>query len=418
MQKEKSRLRRLIEESQREQRLRRDIMLTRQATGNYDIHSREDMLGALGEPVSAAAPMLTGLTAAESEQLHEDNQTKLHTEPTLANVFPAYQNWRAEGGLNGNVSDRVLSYEAGRFENYMKTAPLFNTPVSQLDDVQAVEFLHRLKVNGVAYTPRKECAKTLSQMASYLRATGKRRGPLLCQKLKVSKSDTEKKADGPQAKKFKFYHPSNEMPEIFRAADQEQFDAVAALYFGAFRMCDAKGIDWKGVEWAQFKITYWNSKGKRWDTKSPHKDLKPILQARWERQGKPESGLVFTSSRTGERWGDTYDWGLDELVHDDAGIAKQKGRKIHAFRHSGAVAAANGFWGKRWTRDDVAKLLNDSSDAVDVYFDILDETMHELASNTTSQLEEWGLTIGNVIADTPAHVTGDQPASVAPPCQG
>jgi hypothetical protein len=257
-------------------------------------------------------------------------------------------------------------------------------------------------------------------MASYLRGTGKRRGPLLFQKLKVSKSDTEKKDDGPQAKKFKFYHPGKEMPEIFHAAraDQEQFDAVATLYFGAFRMCDAKGIDWDGVEWAQFKITYWNSKAKRWDTKSPHKDLKPILYARYERQSKPESGLVFASSRTGKRWGDTHDWGLDELVHDDAGIEKQKGRKIHAFRHSGAVAAANGFWGKRWTRDDIAKLLNDSSDAVDVYFDILDETMHELASNTTSQLEAWGLTPTSIRSESPQYVTGDQPASVTPPCQG
>ena len=79
---------------------------------------------------------------------------------------------------------------------------------------------------------------------------------------------------------------------------------------------------------------------------------------------------------TGENFGGTHDWGLDDIIHKEAGIEKRKGRKLYGFRHAGAVAAGSGVWspdGKGWSKEQVGKLLNDTSKAVDEYFEIIDE---------------------------------------------
>jgi hypothetical protein len=359
-------------------------------------------------------------------------------------VFAGYQSWRAAGGLRTEASSRVITGELSRFESLLKGSTLFNTPMSRLDDTQAIDFLKQLKEGGTKYNTRKECAKTLSQMASYLREKKLRRGGLLFQKLGVIKSKAEKQdADG---EVVKYYNPFTEIPLIFEEllrriaagnkVAQEQFDAAATLYFGAFRMVDVKGdtapkvggLRWERISWEPFKIKYWNTKsgnGGAWCSKHPHKDLKPILQERWERQGCPESGLVFFHTRSKKYYGmnvsASHDWGLEVLINGDKKkgitgvVEKQEYRSKHALRHSGAVAAASGAWGQKWSPADVGKLLNDASDAVQIYFDIADETMHELASNTTSQTDAWGLTINNEIADTPAHVTSEQSISADSP---
>ena len=379
-------------------------------------------------------PVLTSdITAAEAAQITEANRENPLGVPILASVFADYQTWRAEGGLNSEATSQVLDPERGRFDNYMRRAPLFNAPISQIDDVQAVEFLKQLKRDGVRYNPRLECKKTLSQMASYLREKKFRRGALLFQKLKVTRSADEKKAR--KTDRVKYYHPVNEIPLIFKAIQgtmcsgnagirkraQEQFDAACTLYFGAFRLVDVKGdsapdvggLRWENVEWDSFKITYWNTKGGtggKWDHKHPHPDLKPILRARHERQGCPSSGLVFSNPATGASFKRGHDWKLDRLIHDEAGIEKQEKRSMHALRHSAAVAAASGVWGKngergvKWTRDEVAKLLNDTSDAVKIYFDIVDESLQELSASTVSQLDSWGLTGEAKSADPNADV--------------
>jgi hypothetical protein len=434
---EKSGLRKRIEAAEAERRLQRDIAITRQRTGNHEIKDRADLLAAVGQPVSVA-PVISELTAEQAEHGAEMQREKPTGESTLATVFADYQAWRAEGGLKAEASSRVLKNEAGLFENYLKSSVLFNTPILRLDDTQAIDFLKQMKADGRKFGPRKESAKTLSQMASFLREKKLRRDGLLFQKISVTKSKAEKQGDDGERVK---YYGLTEIPVIFETllrliaagnkAAQEKFDAAATLYFGAFRLVDVKGdsapkiggLRWERISWEPFRIKYWNPKGETggaWCTKHLPKDLKPILQARWERQGKPESGLVFFHTRTkkhfGKNLGVSCDWGLEVLIHGDiksggAGIEKQEKRSMHAFRHSGALAAASGAWGKKWTKDEVAKLLNDTSDAVQVYFDIADEAMHELASNTVSQTDAWGLTISNEITDAAARVTSKQPVS-------
>ncbi len=383
-------------------------------------------------------PVTTNTTSAEAEQGREANRERAEHGPTLAGVFPAYQQWRADGGLRSEATPRVLKNERSRFSNYCKDKALFNTPISQVDDTQAIDFLKELKKEGVKFNPRDEIKKTLSQMASYLREKSLRHGGLLFQKLKVARSKSERQAN--KHRKYKYYHPTKEIPIIFKtlhrlveegaAGAQEQLDAAAALYFGAFRNVDVKGdsqpevggLRWENIEWEPFKTTYWNTKGGndggQWDTKHPHKDLKPILAARWERLGRPSSGLVFFDTDTGKSLPKDHDWDLDRIIHKVAGIEKQRGRKVHAFRHSAAVAAPSGAWGRKWTKDEVGKLLNDTSDAVQIYFDIVDESLQELSSGATSQFEAWGLPIDAEIPDTPPHVAGRAAISGSPALGG
>ena len=68
----RSRIGQLFDEVDRRNRLRRDIILARQRTGIYDIHTEDDLRAVLGTPVSLEATMRTAeLTAAESEQERE-----------------------------------------------------------------------------------------------------------------------------------------------------------------------------------------------------------------------------------------------------------------------------------------------------------------------------------------------------------
>jgi integrase len=382
--------------------------------------------------------VINELTAEQQAHGVEVQREKSTGESTLKTVFPPYQQWRAEGGLRSEATSRVLKGEAQRFSNYCKDSVIFNTPISDLDDTMAIEFLKQLKKDGVKFNPRDEIKKTLSQMSSFLRDEKLRHGGLLFQKLKVTKTKSERQAD--KRKKYRYYHPTKEIPVIFRTLHrlveegepdtQEQFDAASTLYFGAFRNVDVKGdsqpevggLRWENIEWEPFKITYWNTKGGndggQWDYKHPHPDLKPILAARWERQGRPSCGLVFFDPDTGKNLKKDHDWDLDRIIHKVAGITKQRGRKIHAFRHSAAVAAASGAWGRKWTKDEVAKLLNDTSDAVQIYFDIVDESLQELSSGATSQLGVWGLTIDAEIPDAPPHVAGKPAISESPTLGG
>ena len=97
----------------------------------------------------------------------------------------------------------------------------------------------------------------------------------------------------------------------------------------------------------------------------------------------PEA-YVFRNPRNGEQFARGHDWKLDAVL-ERAGI-KKNGRKLHAFRHAGAVAAASGVWGDPWSKDEVGCLLRDTSDAVSIYFLILDEHLVTKAANAKQAL--------------------------------
>ena len=115
-------------------------------------------------------------------------------------------------------------------------------------------------------------------------------------------------------------------------------------------------------------------------------DLGRLLLNRHTRRGRPAKGLVFPNSK-GNQYERNYSWKLDAVL-EAAGVAK-KGRSCHAFRHAAAISAASGVWGDKWSQDEVAKLLRDTSDAVRVYFDILGSAMQAKANNVVSLLDQW-----------------------------
>ena len=134
-----------------QRRLKRDIIITRQATGIHDIHTREDMLAALGRPTSA------DLTASEAQQIHEANRAQPKGSPTLASVFDAYQTWR-------DVTDGVAYNERKRFEKHLRARALFKTPLQHLDDRQGQKLIKAMERESLPPTVIEEARKTLRQM--------------------------------------------------------------------------------------------------------------------------------------------------------------------------------------------------------------------------------------------------------------
>ena len=175
----------------------------------------------------------------------------------------------------------------------------------------------------------------------------------------------------------RYWHPTKEIPRIFEACDEEQRDAFGTLYYGFCRSQDAKHLQWEHVHFGNNTIAYARAKSGRFEVIPMLPYLATLLRARMERLGV-SSGLVFPSPRGGA-FGHSYDWHLDEVL-SRAGVPKN-GRRLHAYRHAAAVAAASGVFGKRFTKDQVGAFLRDTSNAVDVYFQILAEDLQELAQS-------------------------------------
>lgn len=116
---------------------------------------------------------------------------------------------------------------------------------------------------------------------------------------------------------------------------------------------------------------------------------------------KPEEGLVFTSSKTGEAYSRTHVFRLDDSI-EAAGIRK-KGRRLYAFRHGFCVALANGFFGEHWSRAEARELMRqDDEEVIDEYYRVLTPRLASKAAKAK------GLPSLGGAGETPGDVTSGQ----------
>ena len=293
------RLRQLFDDVEREARLRRDIIFTRQATGNYDIQGREDMLAALGRPVSAE------LTASEARQIHEASRNQPSGEPTLGDVFDPYQTWR-------DVTDSVAYNERKRFEKHLRETPLFKTPIRQLDDRYGQKLIKEMERRKLPPTVVEEARKTLRQMGKYLHEEGLRSGSPVFQHLAIKKKRTTEDD-------FEKFLPVDAYLAI-RDCDEvsnDDKDAIGLGFTVGSRKSTLLHMPWADVDLETgFIIERYGLEGG--PTKSGHPHQKPIippareiLQRRIDRLHggvKPKDGSIFPNPQTGKAYSRGYDF--------------------------------------------------------------------------------------------------------------
>lgn len=268
--------------------------------------------------------------------------------PTPADVFADYQQWR-------EVTPNTLKNERYRFEKYLRDSVLFKTPIRLLDDAHAFELLDAMQRDGVPHTPRKEAAKTLSQMASYFREKRLRSGGLLFQSLKVKKPRTTEDD-------FEKYLKLEDFLRLQACEDisQDDRDFIAFGFLIGSRKSTILHMPWSDIDLdAGSVIERYGLDGGAMKSGKPHRKFIPpaaleMLRARRERTGG--EGLVFPN-RKGKAFGRNYD------AHFRANLEKagvDADLTFHSTRHGSACWLIS----EGWRLEAVQEYLGHSSIAV------------------------------------------------------
>lgn len=314
----------------------------------------------------------------------ENEMNNITRAPSLNHLFEAdYKIWKR------TVSEGRAYNVRKMWDKHCAGQPFVEQPINACTEQGALAFLLDLELGAENQAVVLTIFRKLAKQA--LKQNFLRYNPFEDVKL-------PKKRKGARRPK---YWTFDELQSIFAQCDREQTDAFGCMYYGAMRSADVRALRWENISLERNTVTFHETKSGRVETVAMLPNLRQILQDRHQREGCPIDGWVFYNGKTGDAFNRTYDWRIDEVLKA-AGIDK-KGRKLHAFRHAAAVHAASGLWGDKWSKEEVADLLRDSSDAVNVYFDILSSSMQEKAQGVRVDLTP-------VSDDTPSNVVGLQPA--------
>ena len=336
-----------------QRRSKRDMILTRQATGIHNIENREDMLAALGRPSSAE------LTAAEARQIQDANRTQPKGDPTLADVFDPYQTWR-------DVTAGVGYNERKRFEKHLRQRALFKTPLQHLDDRQGQKLIKAMEREALPPTVIEEARKTLRQMGKYLHEEALRSGPPLFQHLRIKKTRTTEDD-------FEKYLPVEAHRAIQGCADisDDDRDAIGLAFTVGSRKSTLMHMPWADVDLEKgLIIERYGLDGGATKSGKPHRKpiippAREILQRRIDRLHggvKPEDGLIFPNPKTGKAYARGYTFHFKASLKT-AGIDRDD-LSFHSTRHGCAVALLSGTMigqDKPWRMEEVQLYLGHSS---------------------------------------------------------
>jgi integrase len=375
---EKSGLRKRIEAAEAERQLQRDILLTRQRTG-LDINTREDMLAAVGRPVSAGAPVLSNITAAEAAHLADASREK------FAPSYNALWDRTFEAWASERESAEYIAGQARNWKNHVRDSDIANLPINRVTEEEAKLFIGQLSLGVDGKRKIKQHFARLS------RGAFKQSWISFCPFEDVKIKAPRTVEDDPT----KFYHPANEYPLILEYARDED----AREYFGFSMGCgprpnEGKAFRWEDINLAGKKLTFrFGREG------SPTKGGKPLTvdmlpeAERWlihrinrlHGGSQPTDGVIFGKTggkKKGKAYARGYTFHLNATLKA-AGIEPQA-RGLYGFRHGFCTSLANGFYGPGWEDASKAKKLmrHKKLETTLIYYHVLDETVEEKAKQS------------------------------------
>ena len=375
-----SRIGQLFDEIDARNRLRRDIILTRQATGIHDIHTREDMLAAVGRPVSAGAPVLTSdHTAKEQQQLIEAHREKLA--PSYNDLWQEY--WPIfQLGPKGKKGKRFLRGAERAWENHVASADVGRLPCNHVTSDMAELYIKTLPVGYDMKSKLLQRFRRLSKRA--IKDDHISNCPF--DEIKLSKARTTKD-------KIKFWHPETEYPLILKHARDE----TAREFFGfcmgtGARPNEALAFRWDDVDLENRTLAFRHGGSEDGATKGGEPATVSMVAEgeAWIRHivdrkhggTKPESGYVFTKKNGTHYRGNNQSFGLAEAV-EAAGIKRDEGKLRYGFRHGFCVALANKYYGDHWSRDEAREMMRqDDEKVIDQYYRVLKPNLAEKAAQS------------------------------------
>jgi integrase len=346
----RSKLETLIDDIDTRARLRRDVAIMRQGA-HAPIESREDMLAALGRPVSAEAPVLT--TDITAEQAEQEREATRRCGPSLNELFDRdFAIWKK------TVGQATSKNRQRDWNNHVRPTAVANKPGGLITEDEARDLIVSLPLqkNG-----KRKIRQICEALAKRLTKTGFRTdNPFDSVKLPKDRITEER---------LKFYSLS-EFSALVAAAQGQLFDVLRVGGNTGLRPDELRWLRWEDVDLEHQRITVRRtSNGAVKGGKPKTVDLLPGAVEAFQAIDRHPSGWVFPS-KLGKPRNRQAEFGLRKLC-DELGI-EYKG--LYGLRHFFAVMLATGGFGAQFTRKEAATLMrHEGMSSIDVYYALTDD---------------------------------------------
>lgn len=344
----RSRIGQLFDEVDRRNRLRRDIILARQRTGIYDIHTEDDLRAVLGTPVSLEATMRTAeLTAAESEQ--ERDATR-RCGPSLNALFDKdFAIWRKTVGKQ-TAENRLRDWN-----NHVRPTAVANKAGGLITEDEARDLIVSLPLQKAG---RRKIRQICEHLAERLSKAGFRTDNPF--------DDIKLPKDRITEARIKFYDLS-EYSRLVAAATGQLFDVLRVAGNTGLRPDELRWLRWEDLDLEAQRMTVCRTSNGAVKGGEPKTvDLLPGAIEAFEAIDRHPSGYVFPS-KLGKPRNRQAEFGLRRLC-ESLGI-EYKG--LYGLRHFFAVMLATGGFGVQFTRKEAAILMrHEGMASIDVYYSL------------------------------------------------
>jgi len=345
----KSKLREKIEQVEARNRLRRDVMFTRQATGNHEIKDRDDLLAALGRPVSAEAPVLTtDLTAEQAEQLTEATREK--GGPCADYLFD-----RWFGPWSKGKSPDTIDNMRNGWNKHFRGSEMNTKPAAFIEDIDFHSAILSLEGSNGQPMKRQGMRKWIRVWRTVvikplMRNQARHYDPFEDIVLPKDKSDDTDERKGYSMEAF-------QKLRAHAKGDLQQAYLDIAMGLGGrpneVLMLKASDFDFDADEVTIRRARHGSVK----DGQPKSTPLLPLARRGFDilanGPGFHEDGWLFFNPHTGKPWNKNWDCGVKRLCAKLD--IEYLGR--YGFRHGYCYALTDGHFGDEWEPAEVAQML-------------------------------------------------------------
>lgn len=340
----------------------------------------------------AAAAALDGVLA-----LMARGRVATPSSVTLRAFGERYMAQRAEHGSEVRATVRGIRQEASAWRAHVSTAPFAERPIDTIERAEIKAWI-RQKLTEPAYRggardARKATGATLSRktvgnllhvlrvvLAGAVEDGLLERNPAADVKVPIEVQERELAT---------YVYPA-ELVALFVLAlpDHVRAGLALALYTG-LRRSSVLALEWADVDLDAGVLV--SRKQKRGRLFRQHLLPEAVKLLRWWKERAPAGRWVFTAPHAKDAparpYQRDYDFGFAGW-REAAGITRDDPRPtLHSLRHTCAVALLGGWWGRRWSLDEVRDHLSHASVTItERYLHWVDESAAQRAAETAGGL--------------------------------
>jgi integrase len=317
------------------------------------------MLGALGEPVSAAAPMLT---RGQSDQLHEANADK---------GGPSFIDWESKDfalWCKANKSPGTIDTRKSTIRTHFSAEPIAHKPGGTITDYEYQDMILSLPLKQPG---RRKLNALWRKFFDHLIDLGVRRNNP-AKDFKVPRDKTVEDV-------IKYY--SWDDFQVLRANAEGRLAAYLDVGYGTgARPDELTLLRYEDFDLVEGSVTI--RRGRYGPVKGGKPATIPLLpiarrglEILADGGGIPDEGWLFPNSR-GDAHSRQWRCGLKEHCAE-LGV-EYKGS--YGLRHGYCFALANGVFGEQWSREEARPMMRHvDANTIDVYYRLRPGRLHEKA---------------------------------------